>query len=98
MLVPQLANALIRFVYEVFLEVSICCLLSLSLASQAYDFFSALFLTWVMIIGVSLILVLFCKGGPYLQKGMVGFERRTFWNSLYCWQARKVIINVERMT
>ena len=70
LLVPQSLNCLARFCYECFLEISICCLLSLSLASQTYDFFSALILTWFMIIGVMLILVLFYKGGPYLRKGV----------------------------
>ena len=51
-----------------------------------------------MIISVMLILVLFYKGGPYLRKGAQGYEKRTLWNSFYCWQARKVTIDVERLT
>ena len=85
MLVPQSLNCLARFFYEAFLEILICCLLSLSLPSEEINFFTALTVTWVMIIGVSLVLVLFFKGGPYLKKGIQGYEKRTLWNSFYCW-------------
>lgn len=95
---PRFINCLIRFCYEAFLEVTICCLLSLSLANQAYNFFTALALMWIIVICVGLVLVLFCKGGPYLRKGVQGYQRRTLWSSLFCWQTRNVVIDVERMT
>ena len=60
------------------------------------DFFIALLLSSIIVIGFCLFTVLFYKGGPYLKQA--SYERRTLWNFFYCWQVRKVTADVEAMT
>ena len=90
-------NLLVRFGYEVYLEFCICILLSLSIVFKLGDFLVALLLMWLLIVATGMIFVLFYKGGPYLRKGEVAYEKRTLHNFLLCWQVRKMTLDPDAL-
>ena len=45
-----------------------------------------------------MIVILFYQGGPYLKKGGQAYEKRTPQNSIFCYESRKVIVDVEKLS
>ena len=76
-------NILVRLAYAAFLEVAICTLLALTLAYYVADFFIALVSSWLIIVSICLVVVLFFKGGP--KNKATEYERCTLWSCLLCW-------------
>ena len=50
-----------------------------------------------MAITICLAGVLFFKGGPYLKHEKRSFEKRNLWNSVFCWQVRKVEADLDKI-
>ena len=83
--VHQSLNILVRLAYAAFLEVAICTLLALTLAYYVADFFIALVASWLVIVSICLVVVLFFKGGPKDKAGRLQYEKCSLWSCLLCW-------------
>lgn len=96
-LLPQLVNAFTRLLYVFWLEIWICCLLSLASFESIQDFSIAMVITWLLLVLLCFYCILFFKSGPYLKK-VQSYEGRTLLNFVCCWQVRKVTADVEKLT
>ena len=82
-----MSNFTIRFIYEIFFELAICCMISLSLNetgnSRVQWAFSVIVFALLMTLPIFLLSQLFC-GGPYISNhyGMLKCS------VLCCWQSR----------
>lgn len=67
-MIPELLNASTRLLYVFFLEVWVCCLLSIGIFDSMFDFTASIVLIWVLTFIVCFYAVLFWKSGPYLKQ------------------------------